>query len=143
MISSSQWKGTSVQSEKPPSTELLHHIIQMCYNHSVGDPLKLNKCYEPFSPEVYGETSFLFVQQMIDQIGFSDQDVFIDLGSGVGQVVLHVAAIGKCKRCIGIEKADLPAAYAEVSLPFVVVVVRFGQFINCPFRGCLGNGPFV
>ena len=85
----------------------------MCYNYSVGDPSRLNKFYEPFSPEVYGETSFEFVQQMIDQFKFTEDDVFIDLGSGVGQVVLHVAAASKC-RCIGIEKADLPSKYALV-----------------------------
>lgn len=88
----------------------------MCYNHSVTDPQKLNKGYEPFSPEVYGETSFNFVQQMIDQIGFKDDDVFIDLGSGVGQVVLHVAAAAKCVKCIGIEKAEVPATYGDVSV---------------------------
>lgn len=87
--------------------------MQMCYNSSVDDPQKLNKFYEPFSPEVYGETSFQFVQQMIDDIGINENDVFIDLGSGIGQVVLHVAAAAKCSRCIGIEKADLPASYAE------------------------------
>ncbi|XP_075588346.1 DOT1 like histone lysine methyltransferase grappa isoform X2 [Dermatophagoides farinae] len=108
------WKGTSIpEPEKRPTIELLSHIMQMCYNHSVGDPQKLNKFYEPFSPEVYGETSFQFVQQMIDEIGLDKDDVFIDLGSGIGQVVLHVAAAVNCVRCIGIEKADLPATYAE------------------------------
>ena len=35
--------------------------------------------------------------------------------SGVGQVVLQVAASGNIKECYGIEKADIPARYAEVS----------------------------
>lgn len=91
----------------------------MCYNHSIGDPHKLNKFYEPFSPEVYGETSFKFVQQMIEQFNMTENDVFIDLGSGIGQVVLHVAAASKCS-CIGIEKADLPAAYAEVLFVHII-----------------------
>ena len=34
---------------------------------------------------------------------------------GVGQVVLQVAASGNVKECYGIEKADIPAKYAEVS----------------------------
>lgn len=33
---------------------------------------------------------------------------------GVGQVVLQVAASTNCKFCYGIEKAEWPAAYAEV-----------------------------
>ena len=51
---------------------------------------------------------------MIEQIDISPDDVFIDLGSGVGQVVLQVAASTKCQNCFGIEKADIPCSYAEV-----------------------------
>ncbi len=48
-----QWKGTAIQSQlfKRPSTGLLKHILQQCYNKAVEDPEKLNQ-YEPFSPEV-------------------------------------------------------------------------------------------
>lgn len=45
------------------------------------DPEKLNN-YEPFSPEVYGETSFDLVAQMIDEIKMTEDDLFVDLGSG-------------------------------------------------------------
>lgn len=64
-----------------PSNGLLRHILQQVYNHSVTDPEKLNN-YEPFSPEVYGETSFDLVAQMIDEIKMSEDDLFVDLGSG-------------------------------------------------------------
>uniref|UniRef100_A0A8C0CWU5 Histone-lysine N-methyltransferase, H3 lysine-79 specific n=1 Tax=Balaenoptera musculus TaxID=9771 RepID=A0A8C0CWU5_BALMU len=95
-----------------PSTGLLRHILQQVYNHSVTDPEKLNN-YEPFSPEVYGETSFDLVAQMIDEIKMTEDDLFVDLGSGVGQVVLQVAAATNCKHHYGVEKADIPAKYAE------------------------------
>lgn len=36
--------------------------------------------------------------------------------TGVGQVVLQVAAATPCKLCYGIEKAEWPAAYADVCL---------------------------
>lgn len=45
----------------------------------------------------------------------SQDDVFIDLGSGVGQVVLQVAASVGVKVCVGIEKADVPFRYSQVS----------------------------
>lgn len=35
--------------------------------------------------------------------------------AGVGQVVLQVAAATNCKHYFGVEKADIPATYAEVS----------------------------
>ena len=39
----------------------------------------------------------------------------VHLHTGVGQVVLQVAAATPCKFCYGIEKADVPAEYAVVS----------------------------
>lgn len=136
-----QCKGTSIRrpTSERPSTDLLHHVIQMCYNYSIGDPHKLNKFYEPFSPEVYGETSFQFVQQMIDTFKFSEDDVFIDLGSGVGQVVLHVAAATKC-RCIGIEKADLPAKYAEVRSIFGYLISTSNIYFLRKWKTDLNSG---
>lgn len=91
----------------------MRHIIQQVYNNAVIEPEKLNQ-YEPFSPEVYGETSYDLICQMIDQIDITSDDVFIDLGSGVGQVVLQMAASTPVKGCVGIEKADVPSRYAEL-----------------------------
>jgi len=81
----------------------------------VTEPDKLNQ-YAPFSPEVYGETSFELIVQMIKKLEITEHDTFIDLGSGVGQVVLQVAASTACRLCIGIEKAEVPAGYAKVSV---------------------------
>ncbi|XP_064136240.1 histone-lysine N-methyltransferase, H3 lysine-79 specific isoform X1 [Loxodonta africana] len=108
------WKGTTqpMKLNTRPCNGLLRHILQQVYNHSVTDPEKLNN-YEPFSPEVYGETSFDLVAQMIDEIKMTEDDLFVDLGSGVGQVVLQVAAATNCKHHYGVEKADIPAKYAE------------------------------
>ncbi|XP_021571833.1 histone-lysine N-methyltransferase, H3 lysine-79 specific [Carlito syrichta] len=108
------WKGTTqpMKLNTRPSNGLLRHILQQVYNHSVTDPEKLNN-YEPFSPEVYGETSFDLVAQMIDEIKMAEDDLFVDLGAGVGQVVLQVAAATNCKHHYGVEKADIPAKYAE------------------------------
>ncbi|XP_058061678.1 histone-lysine N-methyltransferase, H3 lysine-79 specific [Anopheles bellator] len=107
-------KGTSLSNQRftYPSRGLLKHIIQQVYNQAVVEPEKLNQ-YEPFSPEVYGETSFDLICQMIDQVKISADDVFVDLGSGVGQVVLQMAASTPVKVCFGIEKADVPSKYAE------------------------------
>ena len=60
------------------------------YNNAICNPDALNQ-YEPFTSEVYGETSFDLVNQMIDAISpITSEMKFIDLGSGVGQVVLQV-----------------------------------------------------
>ena len=117
------------------SRELLRHILQQVYNHAVKDPEKLNQ-YTPFSAEVnclllsfsmetcklysecslqvYGESSYDLICQVIDNANISDCDTFIDLGSGVGQVVLQIAALTPCKFAWGIERAEWPSRYAEV-----------------------------
>ena len=107
------WKGRAPPAclNRRPSQELLRHVLWKVYNHSVKDPDKLN-LYEPFSPEVYGETSFDLVAQMVKAVPFKCDEVFLDLGSGVGQVVLQVAASTNIKECFGIEKAATPAKYA-------------------------------
>lgn len=149
-----QSKGTSLQRlSKHPSRGLLRHILQQVYNQAVTDPDRLNQ-YEPFSPEVterrfqihhsnfkttlvvtwlniflrfqvYGETSYDLICQMIDQINITKDDVFIDLGSGVGQVVLQMAAATPCKLCWGVEKADIPSKYAEVAFEFLLFFKYF------------------
>lgn len=42
-------------------------------------------------------------------------DTIVFLFAGVGQVVLQVAAATNCKHYFGVEKADIPATYAEVT----------------------------
>lgn len=108
------WKGRSPPKclNQRPSQDLLRHILSKVYNHSIKDPEKLN-LYEPFSPEVYGETSFDLVAQMVKAIPFQSEEIFLDLGSGVGQVVLQVAASTHVKECVGIEKASTPAKYSQ------------------------------
>jgi len=50
--------------------------------------------------------------------------------TGVGQVVLQVAAATSCKSCYGIEKAEWPAKYAEVHL-LLDSYVALQFFTNC------------
>jgi len=95
-----------------PTRKMLKHIIQQVYNTAIADPNDLNN-YVAFTPEVYGETSFDLINQMIDLISpITSEMKFIDLGSGVGQVVLQVASLIDCKLCVGIEKATIPATRA-------------------------------
>uniref|UniRef100_A0A336LMV9 Histone-lysine N-methyltransferase, H3 lysine-79 specific n=1 Tax=Culicoides sonorensis TaxID=179676 RepID=A0A336LMV9_CULSO len=125
-------KGTSLPAIRYtyPSRGLLRHIIQQTYNVAVAEPEKLNQ-YEPFSPEVYGETSYDLICQMIDQIEINEDDIFVDLGSGVGQVVLQMTASTPVKICYGIEKADVPSRYAEgMNHHFKIWMRWFGKKYN-------------
>ena len=91
----------------------LKHILNQCYNKSVKDPNELNN-YEAFTPEVYGEISFELMGQILEHLSpIKKKDKFVDMGSGVGQVVLQVAALTDCSFSLGIEKATTPASYAK------------------------------
>ena len=69
-----------------------------------------------FSPEVCGETLFDFTEKIIQFGKLTKDDVFIDLGSGIGQMVLQIDASTPCKKAYGIEIADWPSEYAAVSI---------------------------
>ena len=112
--------------ENRASNGLIKYLMYLIYNRAILDPDKLNH-YEPFSPEVYGETSFDLIDSLLSRVPLSSNDVFMDLGSGVGNVVLHVAAAVKCKCCNGFEKAEWPAFYAKVK----------NQLINQKYLGML------
>lgn len=66
---------------------------------------------------------------MIDLINITEDDIFIDLGSGVGQIVLQMAAATQCKICWGVEKADVPSSYSKVInnnlSKFIVLTICF------------------
>uniref|UniRef100_A0A1I7XFA0 Histone-lysine N-methyltransferase, H3 lysine-79 specific n=1 Tax=Heterorhabditis bacteriophora TaxID=37862 RepID=A0A1I7XFA0_HETBA len=98
------------------------YLIGMCFNiyiyiyiyiYAVSSARRLNSHYQPWSSEVYGETRYEQMQLIIDQLKFKESDVFVDLGSGVGHLVLYVAGGTRVKKAVGIERAALPSEYAE------------------------------
>eukprot|EP01051_Picozoa_sp_SAG22_P004063 SAG22_NODE_209_length_15177_cov_9.282995_13_plen_400_part_00 len=88
---------------------LLPRLLDRAYSAAVTQPKTLNK-YKPFSHEVYGETNCGLTDEIITGGGLGPDDVFFDLGSGVGQVVLQAAAATGC-RAYGIELMPAPAGY--------------------------------
>ncbi|XP_063681364.1 uncharacterized protein LOC134816452 [Bolinopsis microptera] len=120
---------TNSTNREPASKALLRVILHRTYAHAVFDPEKLNS-YQPFSPEVYGETSFEMIDQLMDDVPFKTGATFLDLGSGVGQVVLQVAASNICRICYGIEQAATPCYYAKA---MATHFIRWMNFFGKPF----------
>lgn len=109
------------------SKKLIKYLMSLIYNRAVQEPGKLNQ-YEAFSPEVYGETGFDIIEKMLARVPLDKSEIFLDLGSGVGNVVLHVAAISDCKVCYGFEKAEWPAKFAKLmEKEFVFWMNFFGK----------------
>lgn len=50
---------------------------------------------------------------IIEELKIGPGDVFVDLGSGIGQLVCFTAAFSGCKKAVGIELSQKPAMYAD------------------------------
>ena len=83
------WVGEKPSQEfkrKKASMQQIKFIMQFIYNRAVTEPDKLNQ-YEPFSPQVYGETSFELIEQMLSRVSnLNENDIFLDLGSGMAEL---------------------------------------------------------
>ena len=54
----------------------------------------------------YGEITYPGISRLLDYATMTDADVFCDLGSGVGKVVLQAFLKTPAKRCFGIEASQ-------------------------------------
>ncbi|KAL3072704.1 hypothetical protein niasHS_017678 [Heterodera schachtii] len=126
---------------KTKSREILHQIVTRCYNRAVDNEKALNKHYEAFSSQTYGETSFERMRMIIDELRPTERDVFVDLGSGVGQLVVQVAGGSQVQKAVGIEIAKLPADFArKLESEFKRLMNWFGRQFR-PFE--LKHGDFL
>ncbi|EIW86257.1 DOT1-domain-containing protein, partial [Coniophora puteana RWD-64-598 SS2] len=91
-------------------------ILEETYQRCVGPHVnKLNRSYDPFSSSVYGELMPSFTTDIIRETRLRPSSLFLDLGSGVGNVVLQAALQVGC-RAYGIEKMAAPSACARNQL---------------------------
>lgn len=115
-------------------------LLDQIYARAVTNPDALRQ-YKSFSPEVYGETGHSIINDIIKELNISKHDVFIDLGSGIGNVVFQVAAQTQCE-VYGVELKEQPCKYAALQLkefksrlkaygrPFGVVRLLHGSFLE-------------
>jgi H3 lysine-79-specific histone-lysine N-methyltransferase len=106
------------------------------------DPAVLRD-YEPHSGQTYGEAMPRVVQAMLAHLALTPRDLFVDLGSGIGNVVLQVATQTGA-RCLGVEmRAELDdlarrlAAHVQrrmagMDLPMGEVVLLHGDALQLP-----------
>lgn len=74
----------------PP--DLVAFILDQVYDRTVAPKVELLSKYENGSDNVYGELLHPFVTDiLVDKTGMTSDQVFVDLGSGVGNVVLQAA----------------------------------------------------
>ncbi|EKM60394.1 uncharacterized protein PHACADRAFT_132924 [Phanerochaete carnosa HHB-10118-sp] len=102
-----------------PRTEIPHPVIlrimDETYQRAVGPGANQLNVYKPASSEIYGELLPSFVTNLIKDTSLSADHLFLDLGSGVGNVVLQASLTTGC-RSYGIELNSTPAKLARDQL---------------------------
>ncbi|KAF7340197.1 Histone-lysine N-methyltransferase, H3 lysine-79 specific [Mycena venus] len=92
--------------------KVLMRIIEENYQRSVGPHVQKLKQYEAFSSAVYGELMPSLVHEIIQLTKLNEDSLFLDLGSGVGNVVVQASLQTGC-RSYGIELNPKPAKVAR------------------------------
>lgn len=92
--------------------DVVQRVIDETYQRAVGPHVHKLTRYEAFSSEVYGELMPPFVSDIIHATGLREGMLFLDLGAGVGNVVLQAALETGC-RAYGVEIMPEPAKIAR------------------------------
>lgn len=82
---------TNITNMKTLPFFLVEHILAQTYARTVAPKVDTLKEYEAFSSTVYGELLPKFTTKLFKEAGLTRDKVFVDLGSGTGNVVLHAA----------------------------------------------------
>ncbi|KAK3375407.1 histone-lysine N-methyltransferase, H3 lysine-79 specific [Podospora didyma] len=71
--------------------DLVAFILDQVYDRTVAPNVELLAKYVNGSDNIYGELLHPFISMILKQTGLTSDKVFVDLGSGVGNVVLQAA----------------------------------------------------
>ena len=71
--------------------DMVHIILRQVYDRAVSPEVDLLKAYENGTDNVYGELLDSFISKILKETKIKSDQVFVDLGSGVGNVVLQAA----------------------------------------------------
>lgn len=78
-------------------TAFVHEFCGQVYARAVAPSVDSLRRYEAFSNSVYGELLASLVSKMFLQVGLRSDKLFLDLGSGCGNVVLQAALETGCQ----------------------------------------------
>lgn len=99
-----------------PPNNLVSLILNQVYDRVVTPQVDLLKRYKNGTDNVYGEMNHNFVSKVLSEdLRMTSDQVFVDLGSGVGNVVLQAALEIGCESW-GWETMEVPSQLAKSQL---------------------------
>lgn len=102
-----------IQATSSMPLEWVNRILEQIYARTVSPKVEKLRAYKNGSDNVYGELLPRFCSDIFKKSGLSHEMTFVDLGSGVGNVVLQAALEIGCESW-GIEMMDNPCDLAEL-----------------------------
>lgn len=103
----------NLRSESGMSLDWVRRILDQTYSRTVSPKVETLRAYKNGSDNVYGELLPRFVSDIFKKTRLNHEQVFIDLGSGVGNVNLQAALEVGCESW-GIEMMRNPCDLAEL-----------------------------
>lgn len=94
---------------------VVERVVEEVYQRAVGPNVAQLKRYQAFSSEAYGELMPALVSRIMRDTGLHEGSLFLDLGSGVGNVVLQASLQTGCTS-YGVELMAPPAKLARSQL---------------------------
>lgn len=89
-----------------PTAEKRHALLDELYNEISGFHIAENEVdsiEKSGSSAVYGEITDAAVEKVLSDLSLKKNDVFYDLGSGVGRMAAHVYLASPVKKSVGVE----------------------------------------
>ncbi|RKP07774.1 histone methylation protein DOT1-domain-containing protein, partial [Thamnocephalis sphaerospora] len=123
--------------------ELVCHVTYQVYSRIVAPQVEALQQYKAFSNFVYGEINPPLMREMVHEARITRDTVFVDLGCGIGNVVMYAAAQTGCE-AHGVEIMDAPARLAQLQareflsrmrcygVPHGNVRILHGDFLELP-----------
>lgn len=87
----------NIDSMRGVPRELVEFILDQVYDRTVAPKVDLLAKYENGTDNVYGELLHPFISDIFDRAKLTSDMVFVDLGSGVGNVTLQAALERGCE----------------------------------------------
>jgi H3 lysine-79-specific histone-lysine N-methyltransferase len=102
----------TIKSMKSLPMDLVERILDQIYSRTVSPEIHALSKYENGTSNVYGELLPRFSHMIFEETQLKSDQVFVDLGSGVGNVVLQAALEIGCESW-GIEQMPNPARLGQ------------------------------
>lgn len=139
----------------PLKPEMAHEILTMAYCRTVSPRASQLRDYKSFSNNVYGELLPGFCTKIFNETGLTKDGVFVDLGSGVGNVTLQAALEVGCEswgceimplasELAALQKTEVEARAAAWGLPTGKITLLSEDFVNnAQIQGALRRASVV